>query len=99
MTALADAAMDLATPAFVVDLGALHVQASRFHERAFHAGITVCVAVKASRDPEVLRTLARIGFGADVASRAELDHATAAGLAPIVATAPGLVSRHTSIDG
>jgi diaminopimelate decarboxylase len=90
MSALADAAMEVATPAFVVDLGALHDQASRFHERASEAGVKVCVAVKASRDPQVLRTLARIGFGADVASRAELEHATAASLAPVVATAPGL---------
>ena len=90
MSALAEAAMEVATPAFVVDLGALQSQASRFRDRASDGGVTVCVAVKASRDPQVLRTLARLGFGADVASRAELEHAAAAKLAPVVATAPGL---------
>ncbi len=50
----------------------------------------ICYAVKANRFPPLLRHLADLGLGADVASLPELEAALAAGMTPIYATGPAL---------
>ena len=52
--------------------------------------VQLCYAVKANRFPPLLKHMASLGLGADVASLPELRLATAAGFSPIYATGPGL---------
>lgn len=51
--------------------------------------VTVLFAVKANRYPPVLRHLATLGVGADVAGLREYEAAVEAGMTPITATSPG----------
>lgn len=81
------------TPAVVYDLDGLRENASALMALCAQAEAVCCYAVKANRHPLILREFAAAGFGADVASAGELDLAAAAGLSPLVATAPGLDAR------
>jgi diaminopimelate decarboxylase len=84
-------APDLPTPALVYDLDevARLVGGLRADLRPL-ARVELCFAVKANRNPAVLRRLAGLGLGADVATLPELDAAAAAGLSPVYATSPAL---------
>ncbi|MDJ1184152.1 alanine racemase [Roseofilum casamattae] len=87
---LFEIATDIPTPALVYDLDAIAdtVTALR-NDLSQIPNSELCLAVKANRCPSVLRHMAKLGLGADIASIQELDAALAAGLRPIYATAPG----------
>jgi diaminopimelate decarboxylase len=80
----------VATPALVYDLTKLRKTAARLQALCVPFHGQCCYSVKANRHPRILAELADAGFGADVASDAELECAISAGLTPIVATSPGL---------
>jgi diaminopimelate decarboxylase len=80
----------VSTPALIYDLDRLTQQVADWRAATVEIPqLALCFAVKANRHPEVLRHLASLGLGADVASLAELAAAQAAGMSRIVATAPG----------
>ncbi|MBC7545986.1 MAG: hypothetical protein H7338_24925 [Candidatus Sericytochromatia bacterium] len=82
-------AAQVRTPALIYDLDLLSAQVARLRsDTVAIAHVQLCFAVKANRNPDVLRHLAALGLGADVASPAELAAALAAGMFPIMATAP-----------
>jgi diaminopimelate decarboxylase len=84
-----DLVAGLPTPAFVYDLDAIARTVGLLRRDAAVFGDPIlCFAVKANRCPDVLRQLAALGVGADVASLPELEAATKAGLKPIFATGP-----------
>lgn len=73
-------ATEVGTPTFVY--GAAHIEARyRGLVAALHGRPTlICYAVKANSNQAVLRTLARLGAGADIVSVGELERALAAGI-------------------
>lgn len=90
MKAFPDWAREIATPAIVYDLRILKKSARMFRQLSERSGAECCFAVKANRQPSVLSALAEEGFGADIASEAELKAALTAGFRRITATGPGL---------
>jgi diaminopimelate decarboxylase len=79
----------LPTPALVYDLDAVTRTVGLLRtDTAALPTVALCFAVKANRCGAVLRHLAALGLGADVASLEEHDLAADAGLAPIYATGP-----------
>ncbi|WP_084960927.1 diaminopimelate decarboxylase family protein [Thermoactinospora rubra] len=89
--ALLDAAATTPTPAVLYDLAAIgETVAELRRDLSPIPDVLLCFAVKANRCPAVLRHLAGLGLGADIASPAELDLALAAGMKVITATAPAL---------
>ncbi len=87
---LLEIAKELPTPALAYDLDVITntVTALRNDFRQIPE-VDLCFAVKANRCQSVLRHLAKLGLGADIATIQELDAAIAANLSPIYATAPG----------
>ncbi|CAA9500608.1 MAG: hypothetical protein AVDCRST_MAG85-1727 [uncultured Solirubrobacteraceae bacterium] len=82
-------ALEVDPPAIIYDASALEAAVEELHaDLTVVPGAELAFAVKANRSPGVLRTLARAGVGADVASVPELRAAQAAGMRPIHATAP-----------
>ncbi len=80
---------DIPTPALVYDLEAItHILTELQHDFSKISHVEFCFAVKANRCKAVLRHMAQLGLGADIASVEELDAAIAAGLSPIYATSP-----------
>jgi len=84
-------AEDVAVPAIAAAVGTpFYVYSTATLTRHFHvfskafagADMLVCYALKANSNQAVLRTLARLGSGADVVSEGELRRALAAGIAP-----------------
>jgi 2-[(L-alanin-3-ylcarbamoyl)methyl]-2-hydroxybutanedioate decarboxylase len=73
--------------AYVYDLGALRNRAAAVRA-AFPPGTTLLYAVKANGHPDVVRTLAAVCDGLEVASGGELDLAVAAGARRIVFGGP-----------
>jgi diaminopimelate decarboxylase len=80
---------DHETPVVLYDLPRLRRTATVLSELCQPFG-DCCFAVKANRHPRVLSELAGCGFGADIASAAELALAQNAAFSPVVTTAPGL---------
>jgi diaminopimelate decarboxylase len=78
------------TPLYAYDLDVVTRQVQAL-TRALPPAFDLAYAVKANPDLAVLRHLAALGLGADVASAGELRHAVRAGIAPdrIVVTGPG----------
>jgi diaminopimelate decarboxylase len=79
---LADIAAAIGTPFYCYSTATLER-----HYRVFAAAFAdvpamVCYAMKANSNQAVIRTLARLGAGADVVSEGELRRARAAGIAP-----------------
>jgi diaminopimelate decarboxylase len=78
------------SPLFVYDLGVIRARVAALRD-ALPPGADVAYAVKANPSPAVLRTLAEMGLGADVASAGELRAVLRAGFAAerVVFTGPG----------
>jgi diaminopimelate decarboxylase len=80
---------EVPTPALVYDLDAVTRTVGLLRaDTSTLPNVALCFAVKANRCGPVLRHLAALGLGADVASLEEHDLAAGAGLAPIYATGP-----------
>ena len=73
-------AAQVATPFYCYAGGQLTAAYTRFAQAMAPIGARICYAVKANGNLSVLRTLARLGCGADVVSGGELTRALAAGI-------------------
>jgi diaminopimelate decarboxylase len=78
--ALAQIAETVGTPFYCYSSAALEARYRRFANAFADQGATVFYAVKANSNLAVIRTLARLGAGADVVSEGELRRALAAGI-------------------
>lgn len=89
--AILRAARTVATPALLYDLDAVTATVRELREDTAPLPESVLLfALKANRFPPLLRHLADLGVGADVASPAEYRAARDAGMDPISVTGPGL---------
>ncbi len=79
---LADIAQAVGTPFYCYSTATLERHYRVFTEAFAGEKVLVCYAMKANSNQSVLRTLARLGAGADVVSGGELKRALAAGIAP-----------------
>jgi diaminopimelate decarboxylase len=79
---LADLAAQVGTPFYCYSTATLERHYRVFTEAFAGEKILVCYAMKANSNQSVLRTLAKLGAGADVVSGGELKRALAAGIAP-----------------
>jgi diaminopimelate decarboxylase len=78
---LADIAAAVGTPAYVYSTAALE-QHYRAYAEAFGGRALIAYSVKANSNLSVLKTLARLGAGADTVSEGEIRRALAAGVPP-----------------
>jgi len=78
--ALADIAAAVGTPVYVYSTAALERNYRAYAEALAGLDATICYALKANGNLAVIRTLARLGAGADVVSEGELRRALAAGV-------------------
>ncbi len=78
---LAQLAEEVGTPAYVYSTATLERHYRVFAE-AFPADALIAYSVKANGNLAVLKTLARLGAGADVVSRGELEKSLLAGIPP-----------------
>ncbi|GLK85404.1 diaminopimelate decarboxylase [Ancylobacter defluvii] len=79
---LADIAREVGTPVYVYSTATLERHYTVFAEAFADTRATVCYALKANSNQAVIRTLARLGAGADIVSGGELKRALAAGVQP-----------------
>ncbi len=81
---------DHGSPLYVYDLDVVAARAAMLRE-AMPTGVEVAFAVKANPSPAILRLMASLGLGADIASGGELAAVTRAGfdLRRVVMTGPG----------
>ena len=79
---LAAMADDVGTPFYCYSTATLQRHYRVFSEAFAGTDHLVCYAMKANSNQSVLRTLAKLGAGADVVSGGELQRALAAGIAP-----------------
>jgi diaminopimelate decarboxylase len=79
---LADLAQAVGTPFYCYSTATLERHYRVFTEAFAGERVLVCYALKANSNQSVLRTLARLGAGADVVSGGELKRALLAGIAP-----------------
>ncbi|MBN8969888.1 MAG: diaminopimelate decarboxylase [Rhizobiales bacterium] len=79
---LADLAAQVGTPFYCYSTATLERHYRVFTEAFAGVPTLVCYAMKANSNQSVLRTLARLGAGADVVSGGELKRARAAGIPP-----------------
>jgi diaminopimelate decarboxylase len=79
---LSDLAASVGTPFYCYSTATLERHYRVFSEAFAGEKILVCYAMKANSNQSVLRTLARLGAGADVVSGGELKRALAAGIPP-----------------
>src|SRR5262244_3385275 len=77
---LADIAQAVGTPFYCYSTATLERHYRVFTEAFAGEKVLVCYAMKANSNQSVLRTLARLGAGADVVSGGELKRALAAGI-------------------
>src|SRR6201991_3984907 len=77
---LADLAAAVGTPFYCYSSVALERHYRVFTEAFAGEKVLVCYAMKANSNQSVLRTLAKLGAGADVVSGGELKRALAAGI-------------------
>ncbi|GAB6902877.1 type III PLP-dependent enzyme domain-containing protein [Kineosporia succinea] len=63
-------------PAYLYDLPALRAQATQIRDALAGAGVEFLYAAKANPDPELLRVIAPLTDGIEVASGGELEHVT-----------------------
>ena len=80
--AVARIAAAVGTPFFCYSTATLRHHYEVFGDALADLDATVCYAVKANANLAVIRTLARLGAGADVVSGGELERALTAGVAP-----------------
>ncbi|HLG81600.1 MAG TPA: diaminopimelate decarboxylase [Bradyrhizobium sp.] len=79
---LAEVASQVGTPFYCYSTATLERHFRVFSEAFAGEKVLVCYAMKANSNQSVLRTLARLGAGADVVSGGELQRALAAGIPP-----------------
>ena len=79
---LADLAQAVGTPFYCYSTATLERHYRVFSEAFAGEKVLVCYAMKANSNQAVLRTLAKLGAGADVVSGGELKRALAAGIPP-----------------
>ena len=79
---LADIAAAIGTPFYCYSTATLERHYRVFADAFADIPAMVCYAMKANSNQAVIRTLARLGAGADVVSEGELRRARAAGIAP-----------------
>lgn len=79
---LASIAQDVGTPFYCYSSATLERHYRVFTEAFAGLDALVCYAMKANSNQSVLRTLAKLGAGADVVSGGELQRALAAGIPP-----------------
>jgi len=79
---LADLAAQVGTPFYCYSTATLERHYRVFTEAFVGEDVLVCYAMKANSNQSVLRTLAKLGAGADVVSGGELKRALAAGVQP-----------------
>ncbi|GAB4071240.1 diaminopimelate decarboxylase [Ancylobacter sonchi] len=79
---LADIAREVGTPVYVYSTATLERHYKVFAQAFADTRATVCYALKANSNQAVIRTLARLGAGADIVSGGELKRALAAGIDP-----------------
>jgi diaminopimelate decarboxylase len=75
-------AAEVGTPFYCYSTATLERHFRIFRDALAGLDVTVCFAVKANPNIAVIRTLARLGAGADVVSEGELRRALAAGVPP-----------------
>jgi diaminopimelate decarboxylase len=79
---LSDLAREVGTPFYCYSTATLERHYRVFTEAFAGEKVLVCYAMKANSNQSVLRTLAKLGAGADVVSGGELKRALAAGIPP-----------------
>src|ERR1700748_584243 len=79
---LSDLAREVGTPFYCYSTATLERHSRVFTEAFAGEKALVCYAMKANSNQSVLRTLAKLGAGADVVSGGELKRALAAGIPP-----------------
>ncbi len=79
---LADIAAEVGTPFYCYSTATLERHFTVFSQSFSGLDTLVCYAMKANSNQAVLKTLARLGAGADVVSGGELRRALAAGITP-----------------
>ncbi|MDR6952459.1 diaminopimelate decarboxylase [Ancylobacter sp. 3268] len=79
---LADIAREVGTPVYVYSTATLERHYTVFAGAFADTKATVCYALKANSNQAVIRTLAKLGAGADIVSGGELKRALAAGVEP-----------------
>src|SRR5215471_11252108 len=79
---LSDLAAAVGTPFYCYSSATLERHYRVFADAFAGEKVVVCYAMKANSNQSVLRTLARLGAGADVVSGGELKRALAAGIPP-----------------
>ncbi len=86
------------TPAYVYDLDAMALEATRMREAFEGAAHLVCFAVKANSAGPVVRAIASTGCGADVVSGAELLLALRCGIDPDHVVMSGVAKTDEELD-
>jgi diaminopimelate decarboxylase len=81
---LIDLADEVGTPFYCYSTATLERHYRVFSEAFAGENALVCYALKANSNQSVLRTLAKLGAGADVVSGGELKRALAAGKDPVL---------------
>src|SRR6201981_3780410 len=79
---LAELALAVGTPFYCYSTATLERHYRVFTEAFAGERVLVCYAMKANSNQSVLRTLAKLGAGADVVSGGEMKRALAAGIPP-----------------
>lgn len=79
---LLDIARDVGTPFYVYSTATLERHHRVFTQAFADTRTTLCYALKANSNQAVIRTLAKLGAGADIVSGGELKRALAAGVDP-----------------
>src|SRR4029453_16515717 len=79
---LIDLAQGVATPFYCYSTATLRRHYQVFADAFSDVSALICYAMKANSNQAVVRTLAKLGAGADVVSEGELKRARAAGIAP-----------------
>ncbi len=77
---LADMAEDIGTPFYVYSSATLERHYNAFADAVGQLDALICYSVKANSNTAVIRTLGRLGAGADVVSGGELERALKAGI-------------------
>ena len=97
--ALPEIAAEVGTPFYCYSTATLTRHYNVFAQAFSSLDATICYALKANSNQAVLRTLAKLGAGADVVSEGELRRALAAGVPPekIVFSGVGKTAREMDI--
>lgn len=96
--AISDIAAEVGTPFYCYSTATLTRHYQVFASALATVGARICYAVKANSNLAVIRTLAKLGAGADVVSEGELRRAVAAGIAPENVVYSGIGKTRGELD-